>query len=70
MSSFGDMTAEDSHDPTAEADPEAVARIFVLIRHQLASDHPEWDHLHPWERALLVFVFAALLARLKREGSV
>lgn len=69
MSTF-EHTPEDSFDH-APPDPEAVARIFAVLRHHFAPEQPRrWDDLHPWEQALLVFVFAALLARLRREGEI
>jgi hypothetical protein len=71
MSDFGDRSDEDSLDIDAP-DPEAVARIFLLLEWQLSGDdqRPLFDDLHPFERALLVFAFAALLARLRREGTI
>jgi hypothetical protein len=72
MSDFGDATPEDSFDPTAPPDPEAVARIFVELERFVTSDPTRrtFDELHEFERAMLVFAFALLLARLKREGGL
>ena len=68
MPTFGDFEDADSFD-TADADPEAVARIMLKIRHDLAPDgHPPFDELHELERVLWIFTLAALLARLNREG--
>jgi hypothetical protein len=68
---FGDFTEDDSFD-SDPPDPEAVARIFLLTERQVTGDdnRPELDELHPWERAMLVFAFAVLLARLRREGGI
>jgi hypothetical protein len=70
MSDFGDLEDDDVVD-TADADPEAVARLFYREARRLSGDdtRPLFDDLHEWERALVVFVFAALLLRLRREGS-
>lgn len=67
---FGDMTDDDSVD-TADFDPEAVARIFLELQIELSGDptRVRLDELHPYEKALLIFAFAVLLARLKRERS-
>lgn len=72
MSDFGDATPDDSYDPTAPADPEAVARIFMALQRRLSGDddRPEFDELDELERILLIYTIAALLARLRREGSL
>jgi hypothetical protein len=67
---FGDFEDDDAFD-TAPADPEATARIFVDLLIKLSGDNTRkrLDDLHPFERALYVFAFAALLERLRREGA-
>lgn len=72
MTSFGDATPDDSWDPTAPADPEAVARLFVAALFDLAPTGRvrELERLDPELAALYVFAFAVLLARLRREGSL
>lgn len=74
MSSFGDVTEEDSYDPTAPADPEAVARILVNeLRARITSGpaRPElYDELPDIVKAAWAFAFAALLLRLRREGGL
>jgi len=69
MTTFGDFTDDDSFDPDAP-DPEAVSRIFVHLLRQVTGDskRKEFDKLSPAERAMYVFAFAFLLARLRREG--
>jgi hypothetical protein len=71
MSTFGDFDELDPCD-TDPPDPEATARIFVALLHDLAPQGRvrDIDLLDPWEKALLVFAFAALLARLRREGGL
>lgn len=71
MSTFGDYEPDDSL-ATDGPDFEAVARIFVELERRLSGDEtrPRFNDLHPWQRALLVYAFAALLARLKREGVI
>lgn len=69
MSGFGDIEPDDLLD-AADPDPEALARFFVREQRRLSGDvsRPlDLDHLHPYERALLLFVFAAIIAKLKRE---
>lgn len=66
---FEDMTEDDSYDPSP-ADPMAVARFFVDLERFVTGDpHRKiFDELSEEERAMLVFAFFYLLARLKREG--
>lgn len=67
---FGDVEPDDLFDD-APPDPEAVARIYAALRHRFAPDQPRrWEDLHPWERALLLYVFVELVARLRREGTL
>ena len=68
MSDFGDLTPDDVVD-TAPPDPEVLARMFYEEARRLSKDasRPRFDDLHPWERALVLFVFAAIIARLVRE---
>ena len=66
---IGDMTPEDAFDP-ADIDPEATARIFMNIRHNLAPEgHPNFDELSAEEKALYAFVIILLLKRLREEGT-
>jgi len=66
---FGDFTDDDAVD-SAPPDAEALARRFYAERHRLAPDPTRaasLDDLHPFERALVVYVFAVLIVRLARE---
>jgi hypothetical protein len=56
VSDFGDATDEDSYDPTAPPDPEAVVVILLLLLQA--------------ERGDMVRAMARLLARLRREGGL
>lgn len=71
MSDFGDIEPDDIFD-TDEPDPAAVARIFVMEERTVTGDdeRPTFDELHPWEQAMLIYAFARLLARLRREGAI
>ena len=66
--SIGDMTPDDATDPD-EPDPEALARRFLQDERDLSGDttRPLFDDLHPFAKALLLFAFARLIARIKRE---
>lgn len=69
MSDFGDFEPDDALD-IADPDPEALARFFVREQRRLSGDNnrpPTFDELHPFEQALLLFVLASLIAKLKRE---
>lgn len=68
---FGDITDDDVFDPS-DLDPEAVARIFLELQIELSGDptRVRLDELHPYERALLIFAFATLILRLRKEGAL
>ena len=69
MSTFGDWTEDDSAD-TALPDGEALARLFVILCRQVTGDgnRPKTlDEVEATERAMLLFVFALVAARLRRE---
>lgn len=64
-----DITDDDVVD-TDDPNPEALARFFYDERHRIAPDpkrESSLDKLKPQERALVIFVFAAIIAKLKRE---
>lgn len=69
MSDFGDLEDDDVVD-TAPPDPEALARFFTAAQRRLSRDETRpatFDDLHPFERALLLFVFAEVIEKLVRE---
>jgi hypothetical protein len=69
VTDFGDATPDDSAD-TAPPDGEALARLYLAERRRVTGDPDQpatLEALHPWERAALLFVFAAIAARLIRE---
>ena len=68
---FGDFEPDDSF-AGGPADPEATARILFLLLQLVTGDptRPDYDDLHPAERAAYAFAFARLLARLRREGAI
>ena len=69
MSDFGDLTDDDVVD-TDTPDPEALARLFYVIRHELAPDKKRKASLDDEPeliRVLMIFVFAAIIEKLKRE---
>lgn len=77
MSDFGDATPDDSYDPTAPADPEAVGRILLeLLRARVPSRtgsgpaFRRWDDHTPAEQAGWRSALAELLGRLRREGGL
>lgn len=71
MAGFGDLEPDDVF-AAGPADPEATARILFLLLQLVTGDptRPDFDELHPWERAAYVYAFARLLARLRREGAI
>lgn len=76
MSDFGDLEADDVVD-TDPPDPEALARLFYAVRHELAPDdrdpqdpgfrHARFDDEHELVRILMIFVFARIIDKLVRE---
>ncbi len=69
MSTFGDFDPDDAAD-IAAPDGEALARLFVILRKRMSGDPDQpatLDECHPFERALLLYVFTALAARLADE---
>lgn len=66
---FGDWEPADSTD-TDHPDGEALARIFVALCRAVTGDthRPErLEDVEPRERAMLLYVFALLADRLRRE---
>ena len=59
MTDFGDLEPADVF-ALGDADPEATARIFLLLLQLVTGDpnRPDFDELHPFERAAYVFAFA------------
>jgi len=68
VSDFGDITPDDVVD-SAPPDPEALARLFARERRRIADDdyYPDFDEMHDYEKALHVFVFAAIIDKIARE---
>jgi hypothetical protein len=64
-----DIEPEDVVD-TDDPSPEALARFFYSERHRIAPDSlrdVSLDELSDQEKALVIFVFAAIVGKLKRE---
>lgn len=70
MTTFGDATPADVLDPTAPADPAAVARILLeLLRARIPGGFRTWDQHTRAEQAAWVDALGLLLARIRAEGS-
>ena len=69
MTDFGDFEPADAVD-TDPPDPLAVARLMVRLERQLSGDDNRpatFEQLHPFERALRLYVLAVVIAKLRRE---
>lgn len=69
MSEFGDFEPDDAAD-TAHPDGEALARLFVIERRRATGDSNQpavLEDVPRLERIMLLFVFAAIAARLRDE---
>lgn len=64
---FGDFEPDDSF-ALGESDPEAVARILLLLVRRRTRHYRDFDHLPAKYQAIWIAVIVELLARLKREG--
>lgn len=73
MSTFGDLEPADSFDPSTP-EPEPLARFILVAEWFLSGQDPdrpkELEELHPWERALRIYVAARLIERLTHEGTL
>jgi hypothetical protein len=70
MSDFSKDIEPDDVVDTDDPHPEALARFFYKERHRIAPDAhrvADIDELSPEEKALAIFVFAAIIALLKRQ---
>lgn len=66
---FGDWEPDDSF-AREPADPEAVARIIHALRVAHALEDRGFDDVDGVSRTVLVAIAAALIERLRREGSL
>jgi len=62
MAEFGDYEDDDAYDPTAEADPEQVAR---KIRQFEGGD---WEELTQAQRTVRISIALRILGWLRRSG--
>jgi hypothetical protein len=70
MTDFGDFDEDDAYDPNEPADPEQVARKLHRLRYDNSLESRTWDQLTDTEQALRIIILAALLAWLRRQGSL